>query len=63
LDHLNTLRLSEAFTHLTKQELKDRKNAILELLLKLFEEQFSTMPPNKRSMFRKAVSFCDEGMA
>jgi hypothetical protein len=62
LDNLNTARLSEAFTHLTKQELRDGKDALLELLLKVFEEQFSTMLPNERSMFRKAVCFCDEGI-
>jgi len=62
LDHLKVARLSEAFTHLTKHDLTGGKDALLELLLKVFEEHFATMPPNERSIFRKAVCFCDEGI-
>lgn len=61
LEMIDIFRLSEAITHLTRPDLKKRKDRLLELLLKVFDG-YATMTASERSTFRKAVAFCDEGL-
>jgi len=53
------IRLSEAITHLSKAELKERKDDLFESLLKIFDG-YATMTSTERSSFRRTTAFCDE---
>jgi len=56
-------RLCEAITHLTPQEIERGRADILELLLGVFRDHFSTMTSLEKTTFRKAAAFCDEALA
>ena len=57
---LSAATLSEAVTHLTKNELSSRKTRVFDILLTVFEQRFAALKPVERTHFRKAVSRCDE---
>lgn len=55
-------RLLEAVTHLEPSVVGARKGKLLELLLAIYTRQFSSMTSPERSVFRKAVAFCDQAL-
>jgi len=56
-------RLCEAITHLSPKDLGQQRSEVLELLLFVFVDHFGTMSAAERTMFRKAVAFCDENLS
>lgn len=50
----------EALTHLKARELKAKASVILEGLLRIFQDRFRSFRGGERTIFRKAVCFCDE---
>jgi hypothetical protein len=62
LPQLPAIRVVEAVTHLAPQALVTHRAQILELLLGIFTERFSSMVSNEKSFFRKAVTACDEAL-
>lgn len=53
-------RLSEAVTHLDGKQLRTHQTDLFELLVSLFATRFQQASERERSVFRKAVAFCDE---
>lgn len=52
--------LCEAITHLSQAEVVARRKPILDLLLSLYVERYSTMTSSEKTSFRKSVAYCDE---
>ena len=57
------IRVCEAVTHLKQKTIHHYKRDILEFLLSVFRDFFPTMTGAEKSVFRKAVAFCDEVLA
>jgi hypothetical protein len=56
-------RLSEAVTHLDGGHLQKLKEDVFELLLSIFANRFQQASGSERTVFRKAVAFCDENLS
>jgi len=56
-------KLCEAITHLRNKELSKYQTDLLEILLNVFVDHFSTMQGNEKTAFRKAVAYCDEQLS
>jgi len=57
------IRACEAVTHLKRNSIHRFKIDILEFLLSIFRDYFITMTGAERTVYRKAVAFCDEVLA
>ncbi len=56
---LPAVRVAEATSHLTKEEVESGKQAILAMLLQMFRDEFRRMDGNAKTAFRKAVTVVD----